>query len=1324
MFEQDWSSHFGGMLTTQPCTDTGNASVIGGLARTFYTRVGDVYRTGSTPSSRGALYSFEPRVAEQELRGMLRPWEAKGLVTVALREAALSCSPLSSTSAVSGSRGSRLWAVRSTGRPAIRVHSSAGRVVVATVGIDALIEGDLAKLCNLSVTHGREGVSQYNETMAGRRAEPNLREAAHTQINFPVAYTDLETGVPLPGVGPVDNVAVGDADNLTQSYTYRITLTNNSMKRVPLPLPSQGYDAREWQLFSNYFRAYARTGLKLTLRHMINLFPVPGDKADVCNYGPFSTNPISPDFASMWPTANTSTRDLLLQKHKDYQLGFLHFISVDSSVPAAVREEMKTWGLPSDEFTSSGHWPTSLYVREANRLIGAEVFTQHSREDAVVRMQVSSPAGYNSIGLGSYSFDSNLVQRVPVQGRLRSEGGFVYSPASMSQLFEIPASVMLPTEQESRRVPLLVTMALSASHVGFACLRLTPQFLAIAEAAGTLAAMYLETGVDMHALAKSRAFEDELHKGGSILHAEDIQFNDEALSCYEQESGPHTRTLKSDDSATITREVGEEVLLTIYMYNENGKQLKPPPPPSTAEFSPPAPTLARYAIGSVMLGGNTIRAEMDAGNPGHTLLVAKTCLGCSDKCPAAVPKCAGAQFCAPSYRFDFVPSGSIRATGMRCGSHGQNAGKLDGQHICMACFGGHSHSRFYLLATGNASLVAYSKHNFGNLWKPSKSFVVPKLNFGALVRTAPWTDRIWSNVGLGFRSAFLTQVNASTLLFSLRAPPQLSMIGLRPSLTRYASLSAQKFSSKPGNRYLSATMFYGDITCGPRLDYLFDTGNAGVSIASNEMAMALKNVTGGVWNTSGSGSGNLWINRALNPPQDMVIAIGTISVHLPATVWAPFKTGQTVFERYDKNVLGLPVIMMGDFVFDDARRMMWYSNSSQFTTADSSKSKTTVKTDDFVPSGLDGPVRHDLGFVGTYHSPTGTVQDGHNTSAQAVGNWGVVALANHEYDGSESFAQNIKQNCRQADVNVLLGMVIAQSEGGTFNNSNDTELMRPHNVTGRGASPPPGGPAGMLQAAARFSALSRTVCPQIQGIVIDDFFVNYKACTRVPTPPIPPPAPPGECASCPKSHATQYGSMGAGVYCCSGQVSCGRCHGGICCLWPGSQHHCQGAKRCDTNPTNYTPCHISPPSPPTPSCEAGAQGLNFAHMLDIKAALQGKLLLNGGKVDHASPSLTPHLKLFAVVYPQDIENSLSNCSLFEHGVVDGLSLWVGGNVSESVSRARQEVGQRLPIITGAYIYNSAAHWTIQPKSFYQLLNQSIELYDSGELEGFFSTCLH
>ena len=100
-------------------------------------------------------------------------------------------------------------------------------------------------------------------------------------------------------MGAADGVAVGGADNLTQSYTYRITLTNNSMNRVPLPLPSAGYDARDWRLFANYFRAYTQyTGLDLTLRHMINLFPVPGDKADVCNYGPVQGKTRAPLFAA------------------------------------------------------------------------------------------------------------------------------------------------------------------------------------------------------------------------------------------------------------------------------------------------------------------------------------------------------------------------------------------------------------------------------------------------------------------------------------------------------------------------------------------------------------------------------------------------------------------------------------------------------------------------------------------------------------------------------------------------------------------------------------------------------------------------------------------------------------------------------------------------------------------------------------------------------------------------------------------------------------------------------------------------------------------
>ena len=395
-----------------------------------------------------------------------------------------------------------------------------------------------------------------------------------------------------------------------------------------------------------------------------------------------------------------------------------------------------------------------------------------------------------------------------------------------------------------------------------------------------------------------------------------------------------------------------EVLLEISMYNEAGAPLRPPLPPTTE--SPPAPTLPRYAIGGVHIGNHTIRAQMDAGNPGVSLLMAKCCLGCSDKCPAQVPGCAGANFCAPSYPHDYVPTSEFYATGVGCG-HGHDAGMLDGQSVCTACFGGHSHSRFYTMARANASLAAQPQ-----------SLAVPNLSFGALVRTTPWMDRLWSNVGIGFRSDFLSQVNASVLWFSLRLPPARSLIGLRPALARYESLPAAKFTTGPGNRYLSATLEVGSggTVCGPALlDYLFDvssttfkhmlllfylahdflcansgrhhivqTGNAGISIESEVMATALEKATGGIWNRTGNDNGNLWIDRSLHPPTTltfvlppMVARAQQIRVTLPASIWAPFAdTGQTVFERYDKNVLGLPFIMAGDFFFDDGSMTLWY----------------------------------------------------------------------------------------------------------------------------------------------------------------------------------------------------------------------------------------------------------------------------------------------------------------------------------------------------------------------------------------------------------------
>merc|ERR1719253_48003 len=73
-------------------------------------------------------------------------------------------------------------------------------------------------------------------------------------------------------------------------------------------------------------------------------------------------------------------------------------------VPHTVRDQMKQWGLCKDEFASTGHFPPALYVREARRLQGENIFTQNTPS-------VNRTCGKASIGLGAYNFDSHNAQR-------------------------------------------------------------------------------------------------------------------------------------------------------------------------------------------------------------------------------------------------------------------------------------------------------------------------------------------------------------------------------------------------------------------------------------------------------------------------------------------------------------------------------------------------------------------------------------------------------------------------------------------------------------------------------------------------------------------------------------------------------------------------------------------------------------------------------------------------------------------------------------------------------------------------------------------------
>ena len=51
---------------------------------------------------------------------------------------------------------------------------------------------------------------------------------------------------------------------------------------------------------------------------------------------------------------------------------------------------LKQIGLAEDEFTDNGNWPHQIYVREARRMIGSYVMTQH---DCQGRRVADDPVG-------------------------------------------------------------------------------------------------------------------------------------------------------------------------------------------------------------------------------------------------------------------------------------------------------------------------------------------------------------------------------------------------------------------------------------------------------------------------------------------------------------------------------------------------------------------------------------------------------------------------------------------------------------------------------------------------------------------------------------------------------------------------------------------------------------------------------------------------------------------------------------------------------------------------------------------------------------------
>jgi hypothetical protein len=417
--------HVGGMVSGGlSWTDVGDPRVLGGFARRFYGAVAEHYGTRLWE-----LKGPEPHVAEAILTAFL---------------------------------------------DGVDVRLGERELPNAAVVVDASYEGDVLARRGARFAIGRESTSLHGERWAGR--QPAYRPSKHNfeEVTSPfgadgtllphITEPDVDRrGWPLEGIG--------EGDGALQAYQFRLCLTNRDENRIPFDEP-EGYDAGEFALLDRYLEHRSHAPV-------LGLVPdlLPNGKCDVNSIGPFSLNVLD---GSNREYIN-GDREAVRAHHLRYTRSLLWHL-------AQRRPEVAAWGLCADEFVDTGGWPHQLYVREARRLQGAYVLTEHDLVEARPHEDV--------VALGSYNIDVREIERT---WRMLPE--YAATPAVFNEgylsvavpPYAIPYRSLTPRREDAN--DLLAAVCISCSHVAFASVRMEPTLMLLGYAAGTAAAQAARRGI-------------------------------------------------------------------------------------------------------------------------------------------------------------------------------------------------------------------------------------------------------------------------------------------------------------------------------------------------------------------------------------------------------------------------------------------------------------------------------------------------------------------------------------------------------------------------------------------------------------------------------------------------------------------------------------------------------------------------------------------------------------------------------------------------------------------------------------------------------------
>ena len=331
----------------------------------------------------------------------------------------------------------------------------------AKVFIDATYEGDLLAAAGVPYRVGREESSEFNESLAG-------------MTEGPAEY-------------------LGKGDHRVQSYNMRSTLTNRADILVPIEKPAE-YTPEPHRGFIDSVK---RGGYK-TFEELFHDVPLWGgvngkfdpNKADAVglNYG--------------YVEADAEGRRRIVNRLRDHWLSLWYMLQNDPDLPEEFRASAKKWGLPKDEFVESGHVSPQPYVRVGRRMMGRYFLTQNDFMDDRFKD--------DAICLGSYYIDSHEIQKMLTDKGWVKEGFII----EKIDPYEIPYRSITPFAPKN----LLVSCAVSASHIAYGTLRMEPVFMMIGQAAGEAADLSLKHNKPVQQIPV-KELQDRLRAVGIALKA-------------------------------------------------------------------------------------------------------------------------------------------------------------------------------------------------------------------------------------------------------------------------------------------------------------------------------------------------------------------------------------------------------------------------------------------------------------------------------------------------------------------------------------------------------------------------------------------------------------------------------------------------------------------------------------------------------------------------------------------------------------------------------------------------------------------------------------